>query len=262
MKTIINGISISYDDRGNGPAVILIHGFPLSRRIWAPQVEALGKAFRVIAPDLRGFGGSDAPDGPYTMELFADDLVALMDHLGLDTAAVCGMSMGGYVLLNMLDRYPERIRGACLMVTRSGADDEAGKARRLALAQEVLKSGPQVVADVFSRILFAPGAEDEKPDLVSEVSGIMMGTSSRGLAGGLLAMRERADYSGRLGGFNLPALVVGAEQDKAIPPEESRLLAEALPDARLVMIPSAGHMAGMENPGAVNEALSRFLLSL
>jgi len=262
MQTLINGISLAFDDRGAGLPLLLIHGFPLSRKIWEPQLAALRQEFRTISPDLRGFGESDAPDGPYSMDLFADDMIGLLDHLGIDKTVVCGMSMGGYVAMNMLDRYPERVRAACFMVTRSAADDEAGRERRLSLAREVMENGPQIVTDAFSRILFSSRAGNGETELVAEVCRIMAQTSARGLAGGLLAMRERPDYTDRLAGFSVPSLVIGAELDIAIPPEESRRLAEGLPDARLVIIPDAGHMAGMENPSAVNRELLDFLHSL
>lgn len=261
MHALINGISMAFDDCGSGLPLLLLHGFPLSRRIWEPQIAALQGEFRTIAPDLRGFGDSDAPEGPYSMDLFADDMIGLLDHLGIDRVVVCGMSMGGYVAMNMLDRYPERVRAACFMVTRSAADDEAGKERRLNLAREVMDKGPRIVTDAFSRILFSSGAGDGGTELVDDVCRIMAQTSARGLAGGLLAMRDRPDYTGRLAGFAVPALVIGAELDIAIPPEESRRLAEGLPDARLVIIPDAGHMAGMENPYAVNRELRAFLHS-
>ena len=262
MHALINDISLAYDDSGRGLPLLLIHGFPLSRRIWAPQLAALADEFRLIAPDLRGFGESDAPDGPYSMDSFADDMVGLLDHLGIERAVVCGMSMGGYVLLNMLDRYPDRVSAACFMVTRAGADDEAGKERRQILARKVLAEGAQIVSDAFSLVLFSSRAGAEEAELMGEIASIMGRTSPQGLAGGLLAMRQRPDFTDRLAGFTLPALVIGAELDLAIPPGESRLLAEGLPNARLVLVPDAGHMANMENPGFVNEALRTFLASL
>ena len=135
MKADINGISLAYSDRGTGLPLILIHGFPLCRAMWAPQAEALSRAnCRVITPDLRGFGQSGSGSGSASMELYADDIVALMDHLKIDKAVVGGMSMGGYVLLNLLERYPERVAAPIFIVTKAGGDDEAGKARRTALA--------------------------------------------------------------------------------------------------------------------------------
>lgn len=260
MRAVINGITTAYDDNGSGPALLLIHGFPLCRLMWHPQIRAVSEAgFRVVTPDLRGFGESDAPDGPYSMELFADDLVALLDHLGIEQAVVGGMSMGGYVLFNLLERYPARIRGACFITTRASADDEAGKERRLALARDVLKFGPQVVADNFERLLFAEETLKERPKLVAEVSRWMTANDSRGIAGGLLAMRERKDYTPLLPSFAVPSLVIGADEDKAAPPDNARLIATGMPGCRLAIIPRAGHMVNLENPGAFNAILLDFL---
>ncbi|HEY6872391.1 MAG TPA: alpha/beta fold hydrolase [Geobacteraceae bacterium] len=263
MRAVINGITMAYDDTGSGPALLLIHGFPLCRRMWHPQRRALVEAgYRVITPDLRGFGESDAPDGPYAMELFADDMVELLDHLGIGEAVVGGMSMGGYVLFNLLERHRERVRGACFITTRANADDLAGKERRLQLAREVQNFGPRVAADAFEKLLFADASLRERPKLVAEVYGWIMANDSRGIAGGLLAMRERKDYTPHLSGFHVPSLAVGAEGDKAAPPETARIIAAGIPGCRLAVIPEAGHMANLENPGAFNAALLEFMRGL
>ncbi len=170
--------------------------------------------------------------------------------------------MGGYVLFNLLERYRPRVRGACFITTRANADDQPGKERRLALAREVQKFGPRVVADAFERLLFAEASLVERPKLVAEVYGWMMANDSRGIAGGLLAMRERKDYTPCLAGFTVPSLAIGAEGDKAAPPENARVIAEGIAGCRLAIIPEAGHMANLENPGAVNAALLEFLRGL
>ena len=260
MHAIINGIRLAFDDTGTGMPILLIHGFPLCRRMWQPQLRKLAEAgFRVIAPDLRGFGESDAVDGPYTMDQFADDVVALLDHLEIEKAVVGGMSMGGYVLLNLCERHSERLAGACFITTRATADDEAGKARRLQLARDVAKFGPQVIADAFYPVLFAEASLTERPKLVDEVCGWMMATDSRGLAGGLLAMRERPDYSAFLPAISIPSLAIGAVGDLAAPPENARAIAAAIPGCRLCIVPDAGHMANLEHPGAFNRCLLDFL---
>jgi len=251
--------SLYYEEAGSGAALILIHGFPLSGTVWREQLDGLAEKFRLIAPDLRGFGKSAPYDIPYSMDLYADDTIMLMDHLGIETAAVCGMSMGGYVLLNMLERYPERVNAACFMVTKAGADDAEGRARRTALAEEIVKSGAKVVADAFSRILFAPGSVARNPDMVLRVHGIMEAASPEGLICGLMAMRDRSDYSERLGEIKVRALVIGAEEDLAIPVHESEKLAAGLHDATLCMIPDAGHMVMLEQAEAVNRAIAEFL---
>ncbi len=254
---------MAFEDSGAGPAVCLVHGFPLDRRMWRPQIAALVSAgYRVIAPDLRGFGESDAPQGAYSMAQFSDDLAALFDHLGIERAVVGGMSMGGYVLLNLLERYPGRLAAACFMVTRSGADDEAGRERRLNLAREAVDSGSKIIADSFGKVLFAPGTASEQPGLVAEIHEWMAGSKPAGLAGGLLAMAGRKDYTPILGSFRLPALVIGADQDKAAPLEIVRALAAGLPQGKLCVIREAGHLANLERPEAFNDCLLEFLKGL
>jgi len=263
MKEFLNGTHLVYDDIGSGPAVILLHGFPLCRQMWRPQVEALATAgYRVITPDLRGFGESEAPDGPHTMSIFADDVACLLVHLGIERVVVGGMSMGGYVLLNLVERYPHRVTAAMFLVTRAAADDEPARMRRSSLAAEVAAGRPQTVTDAFEGILFAGSTPAVRPELVAEVKTWMTATAPRGLVGGLLAMRDRKDYIDLLPSFDLPALVIGAEADRAVPPEHSRMLAEGLPNGRLCMIAEAGHMANLERPEAFNVCLLDFLRGL
>lgn len=263
MKADINGSTLAYSDRGDGLPLVLIHGFPLCRKMWRPQAEALSRAgCRVITPDLRGFGESGLPAGTVNMDVYADDIVALMDRLGIDKAAVGGMSMGGYVLLNLLERYPERVAAPVFIVTKAGGDDEAGKARRTALAEACRTQGILPVADAFRTALFSPETLTDNPALVEEVRGWIDATDPLAAAAGLIAMRDRRDYSTLLGSFSQPALVIGADQDLAIPVENSRNLAEGLPDAELCILHGGGHMVNLEQPAGFNEAILEFLTAL
>jgi pimeloyl-ACP methyl ester carboxylesterase len=141
-ETRMDNTTLAYDDNGSGQPLLLIHGFPLNRTMWRPQIEALTQAgYRVITPDLRGFGESRPTSAAVSMSSYADDIVALMDHLRLPQAVVGGMSMGGYVLLNLLERYPERVSAAIFIVTRAGADDAAGKGKRTVLAAATAAAG-------------------------------------------------------------------------------------------------------------------------
>ena len=259
-SAFINGISMTWDEVGSGPAVLLIHGFPLCRELWKPQTTALVAAgYRVIAPDLRGFGQSDASSDNCSMDLYADDLIELLDHLEIEKAAAAGISMGGYVLFNLLERFPDRISAALFAVTRSLPDDEAGKQRRRHLAEAAHRQGPQAVADPFLDILFAPETGTERPRLAEEAYRWMVATSTAGLTGGLLAMASRRDATPLLPSIQVHCLAIGAELDRAVPPEHSRMIAAGIPDCRLVIIPGAGHLANLERPGDFNRAILEFL---
>lgn len=263
MKADINGVSIAYDDTGSGPALLLIHGFPLCRRMWRPQGKALARAgYRVIAPDLRGFGESSISDGAVAMETYADDMIGLLDRLGIERAVVGGMSMGGYVLMNLLERYPDRVPAAVFIVTKAGADDAAAKAKRTALAESVMREGAKAASGAFRGVLFAAETLEKRPELVDEVSSWMDATGQAGLAAGLIAMRERKDSVPLLPRFSLPAMVIGAEGDMAIPPENSRLIASGLSGAELCIIHGGGHMVNLEQPEAFNETVLDFLKGL
>jgi pimeloyl-ACP methyl ester carboxylesterase len=231
--------------------------------MWRPQAEVLAKAgCRVIAPDLCGFGESAKSSATMSMSDYADDIVMLMDHLGIDKAVVGGMSMGGYVLLNLLERYPDRVAAPVFMVTKAGGDDDYGKARRTALAEACLAEGVLPVAELFHNILFAPETLTDKPELVEEVFHWMRATDPVSAAAALLAMRDRKDYVPLLGNIRHPALVIGADQDQAIPVENSRLMAEALPDSRLSVLQGGGHMVNLEQPAELNKAILEFLAGL
>ena len=252
-----------HDDVGQGRPVVLIHGFPLCRKMWRPQVPALVAAgFRVITPDLRGYGETPAESTAAGMEAYADDLIDLLDRLGIEQAVFGGMSMGGYVLLNLLERYPQRVAAAMFLVTRAAEDDPAAKTRRQVLAEEALANGPGKIAETFEAVLFGTDVAQTRPELVNEVRQWMLATSPAGMAAGLLAMRSRKDSIGQLSSFKLPALVIGADQDLAVPLEHSKVLAKGLPQAALKVVEGAGHLANLEKPQQFNRYLVEFLQNL
>lgn len=263
MFAEINNFKMAYDDRGEGPPVILIHGFPLCRAMWRAQVEALVRAgYRVITPDLRGFGESEATPAGYDMQQLADDTAALMDHLGIKSAVVGGMSMGGYVLHALLDRRLEKVSAAIFIVTRSVDDTPEGKDVRTELARAAEEGHPEAPAEAFGPILFAGPTYEKDPGLVQTVRSWMLNTAPEALAGALIGMRDRKNYLPELSRFDRPALVIGAEFDSCIPPSHAEATARGLPNARLVIIPEAGHMVNMEKPATFNDALLGFLALL
>ncbi len=252
---------VKYSQMGKGTPVVLIHGFPLDRRMWQPQREVLAAAgFRVICPDLPGFGESPLPAETLSMGDYADAVITLLDQLGIEKAIVGGMSMGGYVLLDLAYRYGNRLTGALFIVTRAAADDAAARNRRTQLTEAVKQGNRLIVPDTFAKILFAPEVPQNQPELVNTVRQMMASTSPAGLIAGLLAMRDREDFVARLPLLHMPSLVIGAAQDQAVPPEHAEILAQGLFEAELKIIPGAGHMVNMEDPLIFNQAVLEFLL--
>jgi 3-oxoadipate enol-lactonase len=255
---------LAYDDEGPGPVVVLIHGFPLDRTMWSSQLTTLGSRYRVIAPDLRGHGETPAPEGIYPIDEMADDVVELLDALKITEPIVLGgLSMGGYVALSIAVRYPKRIRGLILMNTRAGADTPETARVREDLAREVEASGSaEPVVGTMLPKLFGAATRANRAEVIARVGERMKGASARGVAGALRGMASRPDRTADLARIGVPALVLAGADDQLIPIDESRRMAEALPNAQLAVVPDAGHLAPLENPEASNEALLRFLDSL
>jgi 3-oxoadipate enol-lactonase len=267
MKTKINGIELAYTDQGpdmgpTGLPIVLLHAFPLNKKMWEPQIQALADRFRVITLDLRGHGESEAPLWRYTMEQFAADVNGLLDHLSIRQAVLAGLSMGGYILFAFYRQYADRVKALVLADTRAGADTPEGKAGRYSMAQAAYKEGVKTVEDAMLPRLLSPAALQEQPALVEEVRAIIRMTPVSGIVGDLIAMSDRPDSIPLLPEIRCPTLVIVGDQDQATPPAEAKLMAERIPGARLEIIPGAGHLANLEQPEAFNKALSAFLATL
>lgn len=255
---------LAFDDRGSGTVVVLLHGFPLSRAMWREQVSGLGSTCRVITPDLRGHGESAAPEGVYTMEEMADDVVELLDALKISEPVILGgLSMGGYVALALVHRHPERVRALMLIDTKAAADTPEAAKIREETARAVLAAGnaSSVIETMVPR-LFGKVTPEQHPERIEPILAIMENTPPRGVAGALRGMAVRPDRRGELARIAVPTLVVVGEDDVISPPEEARAIAQALPNSRLEVIPAAGHLSPCENPGAVNAVLLGFIRSL
>ncbi|GLC26747.1 alpha/beta fold hydrolase [Roseisolibacter agri] len=254
---------LAHDDTGSGTPLLLVHGFPHSRAFWSPMVAALrelpdGARVRAIAPDLRGFGDTPAR-APMTLDQHADDLVALLDHLAVARAVVCGLSMGGYVALALWRRHPERVRALVLADTRATADDDAQRAKRVELAGVARAQGSGAVADRQLPGALGKTAREGDPTCVAGLRALMAGASVDGIIGALDAMRERPDATPTLAGITVPTLVVVGSEDVLTPPKDARALAAGIPGGRLVEIPAAGHVSAWERPHAFAAALAAFV---
>jgi 3-oxoadipate enol-lactonase len=255
---------LAFVDEGPGPAVVLLHGFPLSSAMWKEQLTGVGSMYRIIAPDLRGHGDSPAPEGVYTMDEMADDVIELLDRLGLHVPVVVGgLSMGGYVAFSLVARYPARVRGLMLMDTRAGADTPDAAQKREETAKAVLADGNVAgVVDSMVPRLFAKKTIEERAERVVFLREAMERNTPRGIAGALRGMAIRPDRRDDLAGIKVPTIVLVGEEDVISPPAEALALTDAIEGARLEVIADAGHMAPYENPAVANAVILRFLDSL
>jgi 3-oxoadipate enol-lactonase len=259
----VNGVKLALVDRGDGTPLVLAHGFPMDHAMWNSQIESLSKTHRVIAVDLRGFGQSEATDGPTTMEQFADDLAAVLDARRVSEPVVlCGLSMGGYIAFAFWRKYAARLRGLILCDTRAETDSPDVVAARRATAQRVLAEGPGVLVEGMAARLFAKATPRTQPELLEKLRRMAEGCSARGVAAASLGMALRPDSATILGDIRCPALVIVGQEDAISPPDEMRRMAGAIPNARLVVIPDAGHLSPMERPTEVNGAIEAFLREL
>ena len=259
MQHAINGVRLHWREAGAGDPVILIHGFPFRSTMWGPQLEAVPEGWRFIAPDLRGFGESERGDAALTMDLFADDIVALMDHLAIDQAVIVGLSMGGYIALSFAERYPDRMRALVLVSTRASADSAEASANRRKLAGQVRSDGAKPVVDSMGPKLVAGASRIKRPQVPTFVTNMMQTTAPETLAAALEGMAARPDRRELLSKIDVSTMVVHGDQDEIIPAEEMEFLARMVRGAKYEVVPNVGHLPNLEAPDVFNKLLGNFL---
>lgn len=255
MQLYLPGIKLNYNEAGNGPVVVLLHAFPLAGAMWWQQVAALRANYRVIVPDLRGFGDSDAPPGPYLMDQMADDVAALLKERGVTQSAVVGLSMGGYIAFSLWRRHRQLLSALVLADTRAAPDSAEGQATREANACLVEREGPPAIAAKMIPNLVAPSANQTIRNTLTQ---LIHANSSQGIAGALRGMALRPDSRPDLASINIPTLVIVGSEDSLTPPAEAEAMHQALPNSTLVKIEGAGHLSNLEQPDAFNAALQSF----
>ena len=272
-------IGSAYEDSGNGPGVILLHGYPFDRSMWREQIDFLsGHGYRVVAPDLRGFGGmsdklqfvADPDRGDTerqaeayrtitTMEDMAHDVAALMDELAIDRAVICGLSMGGYVAFEFVHLFPKRVQALVLAGTRAPADNEQEKQARLRQVEQMLTSGMEGIAEATLPNLLASRTLAGKPQVVTQVREMILQADPQGAAAAQRGMAARRNYSDDLSGIDVPTLVIVGREDPVRPVADAEFMHERISNSRLEVIEDAAHMTNMEQPEIFNKALLDFL---
>lgn len=249
---------LAYDECGSGLPVVLLHGFPHDRTLWSPQMGAFVDTCRCITPDLRGFGES-CVEPPYSVDRYADDVVELLDQLGLERAVIGGLSMGGYVAFALWRRHRARVRALILADTRAGADSDETRASRRAQIELVRSRGAAVLAAQAVPRQLGPRTRERYPDIVEVVRDIAARAPVEGIVGALEAMIARPDSTPTLATIRVPTLVLVGEDDELTPPAEATKIRDGIVGSRLEIIGGAGHLSNIERPAAFNHVLSEFL---
>lgn len=256
----VNGLNLSYDDLGEGQVpIVFLHGFPFDKTMWQEQLDYLKSTHRVIACDIRGFGKSKDEESHLSMDLFANDLILFIDKLDLDKVIVCGLSMGGYVALNAITRFPSRFEALILCDTQCIADSYDVKAKRYKTIDEVKEYGASNFNEGFIKNVFHEDSIANKPELVEQLRSVVFSNSQHIISQGLIALAERLETCSILDEINVPTLIVCGREDVVTPLDESKFMNKHIKGSVLHVINNAGHVSNLEEPLKFNKLLRDFL---
>jgi 3-oxoadipate enol-lactonase len=249
---------LARDERGEGPVLLLLHAFPLDRRLWEAQLEGLADRRRVVAVDLRGAGRSRPadPEAPVSMDLLADDVARTLDDLGAERADVAGISMGGYVAFALWRRHRRRVRSLVLADTRAEADTPEGRRAREELVRLLREGGMEAVWEAMGARLLRP---DPPRAHLDRLRRILLEQDPAGVAALALALRDRPDVTAELPGITVPVLWLHGAEDQITPVDGARASSARIPSCRFVEVPGAGHLPPLERPEETNQAIAAFL---
>ena len=252
-----NNAQLVYELSGNGPEVVLLHPFPLHHGFWDGVLDQLTTRYRVIRPDLRAHGDSDAGEGPVTMQKLADDLDRLCRELGIVRAILVGVSIGGYTLFEFWRRYRERTSALVLANTRAGAETPEGRAGRLESAERALHAGTLGFTNTLVQKLCSPATLANRPDIVDAARAMAGKMSPTDIAEVQRGMADRPDSIPTLATINAPTLVIAGEDD-GVPLSEMQLIHQGIAGSQFCVIAKAGHYAAMEQPAEFGRLLRTF----
>jgi len=263
MEIKLNDFRMEYNDVGMGLPLLLIHGYPLNRTLWDPQIQGLQNEARILAPDLRGFGGSDPMQGAYSMDLLAQDCFEFLNNIGVKQPVVVGgLSMGGYIAFAFYRLFPDRVAALLLSSTRAAPDSEEAKSGRQKSVELAMERGASAVVELMLPKMMSPKTYSEQPALVDIVQKMMVSSSVEGIVGSLLGMQARPDSTPTLALIDKPTLVLHGADDQLIPVKDAQTLQAAIKNSRLEVLPDAGHLLNLEQPERFNQAVASFINSL
>jgi pimeloyl-ACP methyl ester carboxylesterase len=256
-------MKMDFEEHGNGKPVVLLHAFPLSRKMWTPQIESLVEVnCRVILPDFRGFGENTNFGDINTMEDLANDTAELLNDLKIEKAIIGGLSMGGYVLFNFFRLFPEKFAAAILADTNYTADSEEKRKSRYDLIEKIESAGAPVLIENMLPLLVSDFTKETNPDLVKELEAEFAAVDSKGAVAALRGMAEREDHTDYLEKFSVPTLLIFGENDKITNLEIAEKMHAQIKNSRFLKISNAGHYSNLEQPLQFNQHLKEFVQSI
>lgn len=256
----VNNINLSYDDFGEGSTpIVFLHGFPFDKSMWQEQLDFFKSTHRVIALDIRGFGKSTDEESHLSMDLFANDLILFIDRLGLEKVILCGLSMGGFIALNAMKRFPSRFEALILCDTQCIADSYDVKVNRYKAISDINEFGASNFNEGFLKKVFHESSITEKPELVEQLRKVVFSNSQHIITQGLIALAERSETCSVLNDISIPTLIICGREDVVTPLDESKFMNKNIKSSVLHVITNAGHVSNLEEPIKFNKHLRNFL---
>jgi len=263
LLTEVNNFTISYNDVGEGKIpVIFLHGFPFDKSMWKGQLDSLNSSYRLIACDIRGFGKSTDEETPLSIDLFSEDLIAFLDKLNIKKAIVCGLSMGGFIALNAIKKFPERFEALILCDTQCIADTTEVKENRYKAIDQINRDGVSIFNEKFIKSVFHPNSLTNKTELVENLSTVVFTNSKEIIIAGITALAGRPETCSSLSTIGIPTLIICGREDSVTPLVQSEFMHEHIEGSNLKIIDNAGHVSNLEQPEEFNKYLRNFLNSL
>lgn len=255
----VNDFDLSYDDVGEGAVpIIFLHGYPFDKSMWKVQLDFFKSSHRLLACDIRGFGKSKDEKSPLSMDLFGEDLIAFMDALAIEKAILCGLSMGGFIALNVLNRFPDRFEALILCDTQCIADSAEVKEKRNKTIDEINLEGVTKFNEGFIKSVFSKESFSQKKELVKNLHQVVFSNSQHIITAGLTALAERSETCSTLAKIAVPTLIICGREDEVTPLAQSESMHEAISGSILHVIDNAGHVSNLEQPHEFNQHLLDF----
>jgi pimeloyl-ACP methyl ester carboxylesterase len=259
----VNNFNLSYDDVGEGSIpIIFLHGYPFDKTMWELQLKFLKSTYRLIACDIRGFGKSTDGGSALSIDLFTDDLIKFMNSLSIDKAIICGLSMGGYIALNAMKRFPDRFEALILCDTQCIADTPEIKEKRYKTIDDIKANGVTHFNEGFIKSVFHKDSLTDRIELVDQIRSIVFSNSQHSIVQGLVALADHTETCSTLSDISIPTLIMCGREDEVTPLAQSEFMNKQITGSILQVIEHAGHVSNLEQPNEFNIHLREFLTTV